>query len=253
MALLEAEIETKESGLKKMISSVQIRGYRGFADFEMSGLERVNLLVGTNNSGKTSVLEAIHLLTSRGDPWALWEVLQRRGERLASAVERNVNRPPELDVSHLFIGHDVQVGSKFTLTAKNETPERQLVCSVGEIKMEQNAAVAVRDHVVPSRLGLHMKGHPAPLMSVIPLSRSFGMYSDVLEAPRLRRRRPAEDDAEVSVQFITTESLQGSELISLWDKVALTPNESRVLLALKFLDPSIDRIAAQAGAQNYYG
>src|SRR5579863_911637 len=107
MALLEAEIEIKESGLKKMISSVQIRGYRGFADFEMSGLERVNLLVGTNNSGKTSVLEAIHLLTSRGDPWALWEVLQRRGERLASAVERNVNRPPELDVSHLFIGHDV--------------------------------------------------------------------------------------------------------------------------------------------------
>src|SRR5438270_11166835 len=68
----------------KMISSIKITGYRGFSDFEMSGLERVNLLVGTNNSGKTSALEAIFLLISRGDPSALWQVLWRRGERLTT-------------------------------------------------------------------------------------------------------------------------------------------------------------------------
>jgi hypothetical protein len=31
-----------------MISSIHIEGYRGFDSFEMSGLGRVNLLVGTN-------------------------------------------------------------------------------------------------------------------------------------------------------------------------------------------------------------
>ena len=44
--------------------------------------------------------------------------------------------------------------------------------------------------------------------------------------------------------------------VNLWvflGQVVLTPNENRALLALRFLDDSIERIAAQAGGQNYYG
>ena len=47
-----------------MISSIRIEGYRGFERFEMGILERINLLVGTTNSGETSILEALHLLSS---------------------------------------------------------------------------------------------------------------------------------------------------------------------------------------------
>ena len=46
----------------KMIKSIQIKGYRGFSEFEMKGLERVTLLVGTNNSGKTSAMVALRRL-----------------------------------------------------------------------------------------------------------------------------------------------------------------------------------------------
>src|SRR5437660_11295964 len=118
-----------------MISSIQIRGYRGFEGFEMSGLERINLLVGTNNSGKTSVLEAIYILMARGDPWALWQVLWRRGER---GVERGSNRV-EVDVSHLFYGHDAHIGSQFYLSAKNQTPEPSVSFRVSEITIEHTA------------------------------------------------------------------------------------------------------------------
>jgi predicted ATPase len=236
-----------------MISSISIRGYRGFVDFEMSGLERVNLVVGTNNSGKTSVLEAIYLLASRGDPLALWGLLWRRGER-SMGIDRGQERSPELDVSHLFNGHDLRVGSKFTLAAKNQSPERQVVFSIGEIKLDQAAAIASREHVgVPARFGLHIKGNPTPAMNVIPLSGAGGLYSDAFEASRRLRRRSALDEGEIPVQLINAESLDGSELIRLWDKVALTPNESRVLLALRFLDCDIERVAAQAGSQNYFG
>ena len=37
-----------------------------------------------------------------------------------------------------------------------------------------------------------------------------------------------------------------------WDKVALTPSEGLVLQALQFLDPDIERIAAQAVSGPYY-
>ena len=51
-----------------MLKSLEIRGYRGFSSYRMSNLARVNLVVGKNNCGKTSVLEAIEVLVTGGDP-----------------------------------------------------------------------------------------------------------------------------------------------------------------------------------------
>ncbi|MBK9368340.1 MAG: AAA family ATPase [Deltaproteobacteria bacterium] len=39
---------------------------------------RINLLVGANNSGKTSVLEAVSLLLHQSDPRAMLSALRRR-------------------------------------------------------------------------------------------------------------------------------------------------------------------------------
>ena len=48
-----------------LIRDLTIKGYRCFEDFSMDGLTRVNLLVGNNNSGKTSFLEAVYLLVNQ--------------------------------------------------------------------------------------------------------------------------------------------------------------------------------------------
>lgn len=225
-----------------MISSIQLQGYRGFGKFEMNGLGRLNLLVGTNNSGKTSVLEALYLLNSRGDPSALWQLLWRRGERLAG--DRNPRRPqPELDICHLFTGHELQVGARFTVSARNQGSERSISFAVAEVTAKERVELFAHDDdgTLPSRLILQIKGTPAPLVSAVPLSRGGGILTDALEAPRRMRRRTAD-----SAQFVTTESLTGDELVSHWDKIALTPDENLVLKALQFLDPNIERIAAQA-------
>ena len=55
-----------------MLKSVKIENFRGFKSFELQQLGRINLLVGENNSGKTSILEAVQLLCSRTNlepPW----------------------------------------------------------------------------------------------------------------------------------------------------------------------------------------
>ncbi len=233
-----------------MISSLQIQGYRGLEKFEMGGLHRVNLLVGKNNSGKTSALEAIFLLATRGDPSTLWQVLWRRGERLSATVHRTPDRAPDLDVSHLFTGHGMRLGSSFTLSAKNEKPERFLTFTLSEIKSEKDPSETSKQaRLIPSRVGLEIKGHPAPLIKQMPLSQSGGLDSEVLQSPRRLRRELLN---EFPAQFITAESLDGSDLISLWDKVALTPNEERVVAALQFLDLDVQRIAPQVGGQYFY-
>lgn len=51
-----------------MFNSVKILGYRGFKSLAVDRLRRVNLIAGPNNSGKTSLLEAIFLLAHGGNP-----------------------------------------------------------------------------------------------------------------------------------------------------------------------------------------
>jgi energy-coupling factor transporter ATP-binding protein EcfA2 len=46
-----------------MITNLQFENFRGFSDLRLSGLKRVNLIVGHNNAGKTSLLEGIILAT----------------------------------------------------------------------------------------------------------------------------------------------------------------------------------------------
>ena len=58
----------------------------GFDEHELSNLSRVNLLVGKNDCGKTSIPEAIHFLVSRGDPMVLVECAGRHEERTDVAL-----------------------------------------------------------------------------------------------------------------------------------------------------------------------
>ena len=62
------------------IRNLRIENFRGFSRLEMKDLGRINLIVGANNSGKTTVLEAINVLMAGGDAWAIWSILYRRGE-----------------------------------------------------------------------------------------------------------------------------------------------------------------------------
>lgn len=63
-----------------MIRTLEIKNYRTFADFKLQDAARVNLLVGTNNSGKSSLLEAIYLLTGESPLANLRYILNERGE-----------------------------------------------------------------------------------------------------------------------------------------------------------------------------
>lgn len=63
------------------LNSLEVRNFRAFRDLKIEHLGRVNLLVGKNNVGKTSLLEAIQLYASRAStPTFIWETMIKRRE-----------------------------------------------------------------------------------------------------------------------------------------------------------------------------
>lgn len=61
-----------------LIDSIEIDGFRGLRHLPLEGLGLVNILVGPNNCGKTSVIEAISVLTNPLDPFEWLSMVRRR-------------------------------------------------------------------------------------------------------------------------------------------------------------------------------
>jgi hypothetical protein len=225
-----------------MIHSLVINGYRAFSRLELGRLGWVNLLVGRNNSGKSSVLEALYLHVTGGDPSALWRVVSRRGERIdTDPVARAPD--PELDLSHLFHGHDLKVGSKFSVTTKNgEAHSRSIEFSIQEATPTEHPELFGPEPLdgTGTRLFLSVTGKPRPVIPTLFLTVRGSLSPESLGARRLRRVGLRNSSA----YYITTESLSVDELVRMWNDIVLTESESMIEDALRFVEPDVERVAS---------
>src|SRR5438132_982123 len=90
-----------------ILNSLEIRGFRGFRHLQIERLGCVNLVVGKNNVGKSSLLEALRLYARRGSPSLIWELLKERDESIASSSGRRLTTEVEerlARLKYLFYG-----------------------------------------------------------------------------------------------------------------------------------------------------
>ena len=102
-----------------MIDELEVRGFRSFSELVVHGLTQVNVIVGKNNAGKTSLLDALDLLFLREHPMGLVRSLWRRQEIQARGIAQGgPDSDFHLDARQLFYGRKLDSGSCFRLLGK---------------------------------------------------------------------------------------------------------------------------------------
>ena len=219
-----------------MIRTFTLKSYRGFDEYELADLTRVNLLVGRNNSGKTSILEAVHFLAARGDPAVLTHSANRRGE--LNAVEAGSGRQwggPE--ISHFFFGHRIKPGTDFHLSSDDKHGQIEVVIRTADI--EDEFPLLDDDTDQPSLL-LQIRGSNIRNSPMIPIAENGALFN----LRHLRARNPWSETAPEPppVQFVTPDSLDFDPMRAMWDNVLIEGRESEVINAMKVLEDDIESI-----------
>ena len=193
-----------------MLKRLQIRNFRGFNALKIDQLSGINLIAGKNNSGKTSLLEAIFLLSGAGN------AQMAMNDNVIRGLEPGVVSTGEPFWKQLFsnldMGRSIEIKgyrpSRAQLTLKI-TSERQ---PTTEIPLDRTNGTSVTNllderslafqYTGPSRKSfkshIRMKGQgfevnqPAinpPFQAIILLSRIRNIHEDAIRLGRLRQQK----------------------------------------------------------------
>jgi hypothetical protein len=238
-----------------MIQQLVMEGYRGFERYTLANVSRVNLLVGKNNSGKSSILEAVQLLADGGDFRTLDQIARRRGETTLSYSDLGRTTSARLpDVSHFFYGHSISPGAQFWLYSGG---------SFGYLGFEIVPISAYRGKLSRAAAGLEL---PDPAEFILVAGVQDGGYSQspwdnhpavpVSMAGAFDPRRAFTKHARVAgfpspvgspSLLVPPDSLDRGELVELWDKIITDGDEGDVVRAMQILEPDLTSIAFLSG------
>jgi AAA domain, putative AbiEii toxin, Type IV TA system/AAA domain len=224
-----------------MYESIRITRFRQFQELVLGGLTRVNLFVGRNNAGKTSILEAVELLASGAITPALLRSGRRRGET-STLREESPARASRLrvDVRRLFSDHKLEPGTSFELHGRSGTLDTMLQCKVIQIfRDEEQLDLASEGIEIGPQLALALTDRDGPgQITMVGLSADGGVLNEI------RRQAVSPSAPEPPpVEFLSTSGADQRELARAWNKVVLTPEEGKVTVAMQVVEPAIERIA----------
>lgn len=238
-----------------MLEQLKIENFRCFKSFELNHLGRVNLLVGENNCGKSSILEAIKLFYSKEILLILKEIALNRGETFSDE---------QINISHFFNGHEVSDdGQELSISGVNKKQDGYLKLQIlnyensdkyNQIKEkiktkypDQQASEFINFKSVVEQewrkqaksLGLSNK----PLVYDLSLDGEIIKKSDYWIGEMPLKLLIYNESQILKTKLVSSSSLTPQESLELFNQVVLTPEEDLVYEALQIIEPNIERIA----------
>ncbi|WP_186060457.1 AAA family ATPase [Burkholderia gladioli] len=233
-----------------MLNSLYVGNFRALEDFEVKNLGRVNLIVGKNNSGKSTVLEALRIFSGNANR-ALLEAI---------AVEHD--EKSRLDGSEV-IGADADLPFSAFFTGRCYPEDDETMIVIGEAKDDPDAlrishgflreveeTVEVEGEAITRTIRRPIHRKDALSLSEEAISRALFVRKSG-KSFRIRfdfsgyRMRNSFSEIPIALPcgLVPTRFVTIDELSVEWDKVVLTEYESIVKEALTIISPDFVDLA----------
>ena len=239
---------------KLLFDNLEIRQFRAFDYIKIDQLGHINLILGKNNVGKSTLLEALWLYANLGSPDVIRDILEGRDEP-GEVRHGNMAEPT---VWSLFYGHpllerissSIQIGRigapdsaltlsitwlrKATEKEKSSDSSNPYIYSGGEpyVEIEQPSASGT-DGAVPALV--------VKYGSMRRLLRLDDPYDDLCRLWNLQTR--SNRDLMTPCILIGPGGLEDLELQALWEKVVLSDSKRDVIEAMRIIAPETDDFA----------
>lgn len=237
-----------------MLTTLRLQGYRGFASYRLDGLTRVNLLVGRNNCGKTSILEAVDLLVAQGDPFVLRNAATRRSEHSAyETIDREKEWSPAKfiftipSVAHTFLGHRCEPGVRFEISAGDDLRVCYEIVSADLVADDGRRPDPLSGMGLATAFGLrirtqHSENGETDGLPVIGVTRNG-------ELLRLIEWHRGLDFPKAPAVFLGIDSWTSKELRAMWDDTIRRGREQKIVHAMRLLDSELESIHFLTGSE----
>lgn len=218
------------------IETLTIEGYRSIRKLEIKGLGRVNLLTGKNDTGKTSVLEALRILASGADEDTLDAIIRDREEGSVEAGENGLDYGDASVASLSCLFHGYPESPAESLPVRVSVTGALAPKSLGlEYGWDSNGSIA---RATTPLENLHRNASPRILRGSANILR-----------PSVPKAGPARHPG--SHVYLSASRAEGTG--ALWDAVELTDKEDEVAAALRIVDPSISSARIVRGGSDRAG
>ncbi len=235
------------------VISLKVQNYKLLKDFEIEKLGKINLIVGKNNSGKSTVLECLRILASKGNPSVLNEIVEEHDEQI---MIQNRSKFEEEDSISIYEG--LFTDRKFSEDGKAiyiGTLSKDFFVEINRVfyedteeerKDEKGNVVLTKSRKIYEITEINDSSELALLIRILshqnPDRPIFIKYSD---SPPFRRRTAysSESVKPTPVSYIPTQFLSMDILATLWDRAVLTSYFDNVRKFLKIISENFEDIA----------
>ncbi|MFI3262904.1 MAG: AAA family ATPase [Rikenellaceae bacterium] len=225
------------------MDSISIKNYKNLRDLKIASLSKVNLIVGMNNSGKSTLLEAISIVVSGGDIAQFKKIFEMRGLedriRYTNYYDGVAGERERDNFLTLYNNLDYEDSKKIeieTLYQGNKnTLLVEMVNVVEEWFTENNGDSVRRRRVLEAGdeyLGLNAQQG---------LMITKNAKQEYLSSFANMRSRFF-DNKKVNYQYVHTSSTSSIDNPNYFDAIALTDLEQELIHALNIIEPQIEAI-----------
>ena len=209
-----------------MLKNFTIKNYKSIKELEIKNLNRINLLVGRNNAGKSNILEAILLYATHFNLNSIMQINSQRSEQIISPqlIERGSLSSLCLPLAHNRSILSLREGIKLNSGQEDITLQQ---VKVGLIEKEgsiiRNYSAFRSDEVI---------GHGVPRV-VIPTKSGMQYFKLTYELSSIN----------TPCIYVNCATKQMPKWTKYWDNIVLSEDKGNIIKALQIIDSKIEDVA----------